>query len=91
MEEWNKKVREMKDESELPHMTEKFVYHIFQDLVPRNKRLKIKNKEKFYQRLGAEFDLWAENLEEQFPKTLVKEVLNDDEFWKLTVAVTKHV
>lgn len=89
MEEWNKKVREMKDESENSYITQQFANTIFQQLVPRNRRLKIKNKDKFNQRLGPEFDLWAEHLEEAFPKTLVRAMLNDDEFWKLTLEATK--
>ena len=89
MEEWNKKVRELKDESENPYMTQQFVENIFQQLVPRNKLLKIKKKDKFSQRLGPEFDLWAETLEEKFPKALVRAILNDDEFWKLTLEVSK--
>ena len=48
MEEGNKKVRQLKDESELPYMTEQFIQRVFQDLIPRNKRLKIKNKDKFH-------------------------------------------
>jgi hypothetical protein len=91
MEEWNKKVRQLKDESELPYVTEQFLQRIFQDLVPRNKRLKIKNKDKFQQRIGPEFDMWAESLEESFPKSLVREILNDDDFWKLTLETTKRV
>jgi hypothetical protein len=89
MEEWNKKVRELKDESENPYMTQQFVETIFQQLIPRNKLLKIKNKDKFSQRLGPEFDLWTEGLEEKFPKALVRAILNDDDFWKLTLEVSK--
>jgi len=81
----------MKDESESPYMTGQFVERVFQDLIPRNKRLRIKNKDKFQQRLGPEFDMWAEMLEEKFPKSLVREILNDDEFWKLTLETTKHI
>jgi hypothetical protein len=89
MEEWNKKVREMKDESENPYMTQQFAEAIFQQLIPRNKLLRIKNKDKFNQRLGPEFDLWAETLEEKFPKPLVRAMLNDDDFWKLTLDTAK--
>ena len=79
----------MKDESENPYMTQQFAETIFQQLIPRNKLLRIKNKDKFSQRLGPEFDLWAETLEEKFPKVLVRAMLNDDEFWKLTLDTAK--
>jgi hypothetical protein len=35
--------------------------------------------------------MWTESLEESFPKTLVREILNDDEFWKLTLDTAKRV
>jgi len=89
MEEWNKKLREIKDESENSYMTQQFAETIFQQLIPRNKLLKIKNRDKFNQRLGPEFDLWAENLEEKFLKPHVRARLNDDEFWKLTIETAK--
>ena len=79
----------MKDESENSYITQQFANTIFQQLVPRNKLLKIKNKDKFSQRLGPEFELWAEHLEEMFPKSLVRAMLNDDEFWKLTLEAAK--
>jgi hypothetical protein len=91
MEEWNKKLRELKDESENPYITQQFAETIFQQLIPRNKLLKIKNKDKFNQRLGPEFDLWTEHLEEKFPKVLVRAMLNDDDFWKLTLETTKSL
>lgn len=72
-------------------MTQQFVETIFQQLIPRNKLLKIKNKDKFSQRLGPEFDLWTESLEEKFPKALVRAILNDDEFWKLTIDTAKSL
>jgi hypothetical protein len=53
------------------------------------KRIKIKDKKKFAQRLGPDFENWREYLEAEFPKELVKDVLFDDEFWTLTLKVTK--
>jgi len=91
MEEWNKKVRDILDESESVYHTRQFIEYMFQDLIPRNKRLKIKNKEKFTQRLGPEFELWAEELEEKFTNVLVREILSDDEFWNLSLQVAKTV
>lgn len=91
MEEWNKKLRQLKDESENPYITQQFAETIFQQLIPRNKLLKIKNKDKFSQRVGPEFELWAEQMEEKFPKPLVRAMLNDDEFWKLTLETAKSI
>jgi hypothetical protein len=91
MEEWNKKVRDILDESESVYQTRQFIEYMFQDLIPRNKRIKIKNKEKFNQRLGPEFELWAEELEEKFANVLVREILGDDEFWTLSLEIAKTV
>ena len=91
MEEWNKKVRDILDESESVYHTRQFIEYMFQDLVPRNKRLKIKHKEKFTQRLGPEFELWAEELEEKFPDVAVREIISDDEFWNLTLETAKRI
>jgi hypothetical protein len=91
MEEWNKKVRDILDESANVYHTRQFIEYVFQDLIPRNKRIKIKNKEKFNQRLGPEFELWAEELEEKFANVLVREILGDDEFWTLSLEIAKTV
>ena len=52
MEEWNKAVRILKDESMEPNKTAQLCERIFQDL----RRMKIKDKKKFYERLGPEFE-----------------------------------
>jgi hypothetical protein len=62
-----------------------FCYRIFQDL----KRLKIKDRKKFVQHLGADYEKWTELLEMDYPKPMIQEILNDDEFWKLTLKVAK--
>jgi hypothetical protein len=85
MEEWNSEVRKLKDESDDPVLVKDFCYRIFQDL----KRLKIKDKKKFGQRLGPDYENWKELLEMDYPKILVKEILGDDDFWKLTWKVTR--
>jgi hypothetical protein len=85
MEEWYHQVRILREESDNDHLVKDFCYRIFQDL----KRLKIKDKKKFTQHLGAEFESWREYLETEFPKPLVHDVLYDDEFWKLTLKVTR--
>jgi hypothetical protein len=85
MEEWYHQVRILREESDNPPLVKDFCYRIFQDL----KRLRIKDKKKFVQRLGADYENWTELLEMDFPKSMVREILNDDEFWKLTLKVSK--
>jgi hypothetical protein len=85
MEGWNKMVRSLKDESVEPNKTARLCERVFQDL----KRIKIKDKKKFYERLGPEFENWALKLEEDYPSYIVVNVLNDDDFWALTLKVTR--
>lgn len=85
MDEWIKSVRILKDESEKPNMTQEFTNRIFQDL----RRMKIKDKGKFNQRIGPEFEKWTLKLEEDYPKSIVTEILNDDDFWLLTLKVSR--
>jgi len=87
MEEWNKAVRILKDESVAPNKTSEFADRIFQDL----KRMKIKDKGKFKQRMGPEFENWALKLEEDYPSFIVTNVLNDDDFWLLTLKVARNL
>jgi hypothetical protein len=81
MEEWYSKVRKLKDESADHHKTEQVCHRVFHDL----KRLKIKDKAKFKQRLGPEFGAWTMSLYNYFSSEMVAAVLNDDEFWTLTI------
>lgn len=78
-------MRILREESDNPPLVKDFCYRIFQDL----KRMKIKDKKKFAQRLGSEFETWREYLEQDFPKPLVHDVLHDDEFWKLTLKAAR--
>jgi len=84
MDHWYSILRNMKDESQDPHLTEQFCHQVYQDL----KHSKIRDKKKFRQRTGAEFDTWAIHLELSFPKPLVMEILNDDTFWTETLKRT---
>jgi len=84
MEEWYTIVRNFKDESENPYLTESFCHRVFQDL----KRSKIRDKKKFRERTGNEFTTWSYGLELEYPKSLVMEILNDDDFWVQTLKVT---
>jgi len=87
MEEWNKAVRILKDESMEPNKTAQLCERVFQDL----RRMKIKDKSKFKQRLGPEFENWTVRLEEDYPSYIVVNVLNDDDFWQLTFKVARGV
>lgn len=84
MDAWYSKVRNLKDESERPYITQSFCNRVFQDL----KRSKVREKNKFKQRTGSEFESWTMKLEEEFPQPVVREVLADDEFWELTLGLT---
>jgi hypothetical protein len=81
MEEWYHQVRIMREESDNGPLVKEFCYYIFQDL----KLLKVKDKKKFAQRVGPDYEGWTEMLEEKYPKPMVREILHDDDFWKLTL------
>jgi hypothetical protein len=85
MEEWYSAVRTLQDESDDGALVKSVCARIFYSL----NRLKIKDKKKFSQRLGPEFDGWAESVEDVFPKELVREIIQDDDFWKLTFKVAR--
>ena len=85
MEHWNKAVRILKDESAEPNKTAQLCERIFQDL----RRMKIKDKNKFKQRLGPDFENWTLKLEEDYPSYIVVNLLNDDDFWQLTFKVAR--
>lgn len=87
MEEWYSAVRKLKDESENGYKTEEFCHRIFQDI--RRMKLVPKEKGKFDQRTGSKFALWTESLEVDYPQEMVTEILNDDDFWKLTLQVSR--
>ena len=87
MEEWYTKVRLLKDESETPYETEKVCHKMFYDL----KRSKIREKGKFKNRMGPEFDGWTALLVQDYPEPFVKEIINDDEFWNLTLSLLLRV
>ena len=84
MEAWYSKVRRLKDESERPGMTEAFCHRVFLDL----KRSRVREKNKFRERTGTEFETWTLSLEDEFPREVVREILGDDEFWDMLLALT---
>lgn len=87
MEEWYKKVRLMKDDSETPYETEKVTHKIFYDL----KRSKIREKGKFKNRMGPEFENWTITLGNRFAPELVNAIISDDEFWEMTLKLTLNM
>ncbi len=84
MDEWYKKVRLLKDESETPYETEKVTHKLFYDL----KRGKIREKGKFKNRMGPEFESWIASLNDRFAPELVNAIISDDEFWEATLKLT---
>ena len=84
MEEWMSVVRGLKDDSEIPFKTEEIAIRIYHDL----KRFKIRDKGKFRQRMGPEFENWSMHLGDQFSEVAVKEILSDDNFWTATLKIT---
>ena len=85
MEEWYSAVRNWMDQFEERQQVKSFCDRIFQEL----HFLKIKDKAKFKQRVGLEFDVWSSKLEENYPKELCIEILNDDPFWELTLKLAR--
>lgn len=77
-------VRGLKDDSEIPFKTEEIAIKIYHDL----KRLRIRDKGKFRQRMGPEFENWVLQMNDEFPEIAVKEILSDDEFWTATLKIT---
>ena len=41
--------------------------------------------------MGPEFTAWSSSLEEEFAKTMVVEILNDDAFWTLTLNLAAQI
>jgi len=87
MESWYKIVGNMRDESEDSYMTQQFAYQVYREL----RSAKIKDKGKFKNRMGPEFEQWVSRLTNMYPSELVTEILSDDEFWLETMLVTQRI
>lgn len=87
MDEWKSAVRKLKDDSEIPYKTEEIAEKIYHDL----KRYKIRDKGKFKQRMGPEFENWVLSLSDRFSEVAVKEIVSDDDFWTATLKVTLRI
>ena len=85
MDEWYSLTNRMFDESEDPHMTRQFTRRVLQDI----RRMKLKDRGKFENQMGPEFDGWTAGLVQEYPEPLVKEILNDEEFWRLTLSLRR--
>jgi hypothetical protein len=85
MDAWYSLVRKMRDESENPRDTEVFVQHVFHKLL----RMRVKEKVKFRKREGREFLEWVESMEKDYSPEFMNEILGDDEFWNLTLQLTR--
>ncbi len=83
IQQWYSIVRNMRDDSEDSYLTMRFTYRVLHDL----ERMRVKEKGKFKQRMGPEFESWTSTLAEEFPSELLSEVISDDEFWNLTLKI----
>jgi len=89
MEEWYSIVRDYKDSSERPYLVQTFTNRIRLDVFLAIQRLPKERRNKFKQRLGPDFDQWVLELTEEYGAELVKDILNDDDFWEKTLVVSK--
>jgi hypothetical protein len=69
------------------YIAEKITHKIFYDL----KRSKIREKGKFKNRMGPEFEQWVLSLMDDYSQELVTEILHDDEFWDQTLMLTQRL
>ena len=81
MQAWYSKVRNLKDDSEKARQTEDICNDIFHYL----RRNKIKEKTKFKQRTGGEYNTFIGRMAETYPASSVETIVQDDEFWNLTL------
>ena len=77
----------LKDESEDPYKTQQFIHQIYREL----RTSKIKDKGKFKNRMGPEFEQWTSRLTEEYGIDTVSEIINDDEFWLEIMLITQRI
>lgn len=87
MDKWYEIVGNMRDESEDSYKTQQFTHQVYREL----RSAKIKDKGKFKNRMGPEFEQWSSRLADTYPRDLVTEILSDDEFWLETLLVTQGI
>ena len=88
MEAWYSAVRKLKDVSEDPKLTRDLCFQIYHDLMYMKLNRKLKDKQKFRERKGHEFDAWTTELAEGYGSELISEVISDNEFWNSTLKYT---
>lgn len=88
MEDWYSAVRQLKDESEDPKLTRELCFHIYHDMMFIKLNRKLKEKDKFRNRKGAEFEAWTTELEDEYSQELITHVLSYDPFWTETIKNT---
>jgi hypothetical protein len=87
MEKWYAIVRNLQDQSENKYLTRKFCEELFHDLT----NARIREKQKFKNRMGPEFEQWVAGLTQTYNSNMVSEILNDDEFWIETLQITQGI
>lgn len=87
MEAWYTIVRELKSDSEIPYNTQRFTNKVFHDL----SRIRIRDKGKFKNRMGPEFENWVAGLANEFDSDLINAIIGDDKFWEKTLQLTLGV
>jgi len=87
MEAWYSAVRKLKDESDDPKLTRDCCFRIYHDLVFIKQNRKLKEKQKFRERKGHEFDGWTTELSQEYSSELISEVISNNEFWNESLKV----
>jgi hypothetical protein len=87
MEAWYSAVRKLKDESDDPKLTRDCCFRIYHDLVFIKQNRKLKEKQKFRERKGVEFDSWTTELSEGYSSEMISEVISNNEFWNESLKV----
>jgi hypothetical protein len=85
MEAWYSAVHKLKDDSEDPKYTREFCFRVFHDLMFIRLNRKLKDKQKFVNRKGPEFEAWTTELEGEYSQEMITAILSDDEFWSATM------
>ena len=86
MEDWYRLLRNLKDESDDPNTLGDLATKIF-TLLSTNK---LKDKQKFMNRMGPEYESFVSHLSESFPPEMVQELLRNDEFFTLTMTLQQR-
>lgn len=84
MEEWNVLVRTLEADQENPKQFQEMAKAVFHAMCTR----KIKDMRKFEQRVGSDYDKLLEDI--SFPEESVRDLLQNDEFFELTLKLRKN-